>query len=227
MRRLGLVRAIIAALALGMAGCSTLPPGSRSPRDPLERFNRSVFRLNSALDHAVLRPLARGTQKVPGPIAEGIENFVSNLFYPLTIVNDLLQGKLHDTANDVARLTLNTTVGIGGVLDPATAVHLARNYEDFGITLGRWGVPSGPYLELPLLGPSTLRDAAAMAPQAYAYIAIPGAAFGVGLYGTDLIQSRADVLPLDRLIECAYDPYAVERNLYLQRRDFRVKGDMP
>ena len=224
MSRLGLARTVLAAIALGVAGCATVPPGSRSPRDPFERFNRSVFRMNTALDHAVFRPLARGSQKVPSPISKGIGNFVTNLFYPVTVVNDVLQGEWHETANDLARLVLNTTAGLGGLFDPATAVHLARHYEDFGITLGKWGVPSGPYLMLPFLGPSTLRDALAMTPQAYAYIVIPGPAIGVTLYGADLIQDRAELLPADRLIESAYDPYALERCLYLQRRDFRVNG---
>jgi len=225
MSRLALARAVVAAIALGTAGCATLPSGHPAPRDPFERFNRSVFRMNTALDHAVFRPIACGSQRVPGPIWTGVGNFVSNLFYPITLVNDLLQGKFPDTLNDVARLAINTTVGVGGVLDPATAMHLARNYEDFGVTLGKWGVPSGPYLMLPILGPSTLRDAIGMAPQAYAYIVIPGAAIGLGLYGTDLIQSRAELLPADRLVESAYDPYAFERNIYLQRRDFWVNGD--
>ena len=226
MSRLASARAVVAAIALGIAGCATLPSGHPAPRDPFERFNRSVFRMNAALDHAVFRPIACRSLKLPGAISTGISNFISNLFYPITTANDALQGKLHDTATDVARLVLNTTVGIGGVFDPATAVHLARNYEDFGITLGKWGVPSGPYLMLPILGPSTLRDAIGMAPQAYAYIVIPGAAIGLGLYGTDLIQSRAELLPADRLVESAYDPYAFERSIYLQRRDFWVNGDI-
>lgn len=219
------MRAVVVAIALGMTGCATLPSGRPAPRDPFERFNRSVFRMNTALDHAVVRPLACGSQKVPAPISTGVGNFVSNLFYPLTLVNDSLQGNFHAALDDVARLILNTTVGLGGVFDPATAARLPRNYEDFGITLGKWGVPSGPYLVLPFLGPSTLRDALATTPQAYAYIVIPGPAIGVGLYGTDMIQSRAELLPADPLVESAYDPYALARSVYLQRRDFRVNGD--
>jgi len=148
MTRFGFARVAVAAFALGVIGRTSLPSGRPAPRDPLERFNRSVFKMNTALDHTLLRPLARDSQRLPGPVTEAIGNFVSNLMYPITLVNDLLQGKFHDTANDRARLMLNTTVGVAGVLDPATAVGLARNCEDFGITLGTWGMPSEiPYIE--------------------------------------------------------------------------------
>lgn len=224
---LGITRAVVATIALGLAGCATLPSGHHAPRDPFERLNRPVFRMNIALDHALLRPIARRAAKVPGPISTGIGNFVGNLLYPVTLVNDFLQGKFHDTLDDVARLVLNTTLGLGGVLDPATAVHLPRNCEDFGITLGKWGVPSGPYLVLPFLGPSTLRDAIGKAPEAYAYVVIPGPGLGVGLYGADAIQSRAQLLPLDHAVESAYDGYGFERSIYLQHRDFLVNGPAP
>lgn len=220
-------RLVALSLALCSAGCASVPARRPAAGDPFERFNRSVYLFNTKLDHAVLRPMARRTRTLPVSVSHGIRHFFDNLLYPITIVNDFLQGNVHDGANDVARLMLDTTVGIGGIFDPATPAGLVRHCQDFGITLGKWGVPRGPFLMLPFLGPSTLRDAAAAVPELYAYVLVPGPAIGLGIYGANSLEYRAQLVPAETLIENAYDPYAFQRNAYVQYRDFQVRGSTP
>lgn len=218
------VRLLTLLLALCSTGCASVSLRHPVDGDPFEHVNRSVFAFNTNLDHALLRPIARSSTMLPAPLSSALRNFVSNLLYPITAVNDFLQGNLHDGTNDVARLLLNTMVGVGGLLDPATTAGLDRNCQDFGITLGKWGIPGGPYLTLPLLGPSTVRDAAATMPELFAYVLVPGPAIGLGILGGNAIEDRARLLPADMLVENAYDPYAFQRNVYLQHRDFQVRG---
>ena len=155
---------VLALVALSFAGCATLP-GKPDPRDPFERFNRSSFAFNDALDRAVAKPVAKAYKKVtPRVVRTGVSNFVSNLGTITTVVNDVLQGKMKQAGHDSGRFLLNSTLGLGGLFDPASAAGLERNNEDFGQTLGKWGVKSGPYLMLPLLGPSTVRDTVARLP---------------------------------------------------------------
>jgi len=215
-----------------LSGCASIPPpGKKDPRDRFERVNRSVYRFNTTLDHAVLRPVARTYVRVtPSGARRCVSNFFSNLAYPVTIANDVLQGKGRDGLSDSARFGINTVVGIGGLFDPATHWNFEKHDEDFGQTLGKWGVPSGPYLMLPLLGPSTVRDAPArvvdhfFSPQGY----ITDTNTTVALYVSEAISGRANLLSRDQLIESAYDPYAFVRNVWLQRREYQVRdGDVP
>jgi phospholipid-binding lipoprotein MlaA len=220
-------------LNLGIStGCAALPNGKHDPRDRFERFNRSIYKFNNALDHAVLRPVAHAyVRYLPGRVRTSIGNFTSNLGYPTTVANDLFQGKIADGVSDAARIVVNTTIGIGGLFDPATRMGLDRHSQDFGLTLGRWGVPSGPYLMLPLLGPSTVRDTAGLAPD-YAityevvskYIITDNWVSG-GIFVVNLVDKRASVLDLDKVIDSAYDPYAFVRNAYLQRRAYLLHGE--
>lgn len=208
-----------------LTGCATLPAGHRDPHDPLERVNRDVFRFNSAADHAVFRPAASAWKAaVPPPVRQGLGNFVGNLEYPVTIVNDVLQGKLGDGAHDLARLLLNSIFGLG-FFDPASHAGLERHDEDFGQTLGKWGVPSGPYLMIPLLGPSSLRDAPAKLADEYAngrhYLQDPYLRWG--LWTTDKLEKRAGLLDADAVLERAYDPYAFVRSAWRQRREYQVR----
>ena len=213
-------------LILALTGCVSLPPNAkRSPQDPWERFNRTVYKVNDVLDRAIAKPLAKGYVKVlPRPLRTGVSNFFANLNTPTVMVNDALQFKFKAAGNDLGRFLLNSTVGIGGLLDPATSAGLDRNDEDFGQTLGKWGVHPGPFLELPLLGPSDLRDGPARLvdaytnPQAYVnsvYIKWP-------LYGMKLVDARAALLSLDDTLKNVYDPYAFVRDAYLQRRAYLV-----
>lgn len=214
-----------------LTGCATIP-GPATPGDPLERMNRATHRFNDAIDRALLRPVARGYRKgVPRVIRTGISNVLGHLMFPTTIVNDLLQLKLKAAAADIGRFLLNSTLGLGGLLDPATNAGIPRNDEDFGQTLGRWGVPPGPYLVLPLLGPSTLRDTPSMAVDAQTDLRVQldldnGTQTTLGVLS--VISGRAELLALDDSLGAAYDPYALLRNAWLQRREYKVRdGDVP
>jgi phospholipid-binding lipoprotein MlaA len=219
-----------AALALvyvtALSACVTLPPNSpRSPQDPWESWNRGVYKFNDALDRAVAKPVAKAyVRYVPEPIRIGVSNFFSNLETPTVMVNDALQGKFLAAANDLGRFVLDTTLGVGGILDPATAAGLNRNDEDFGQTLGKWGVHAGPFIEIPILGPSDLRDGPARVVDTYTNPRqyIKNNYIKYGLYLPDFIDRRAALLSLDPTIEKAYDPYAFIRDAYLQRRAFLV-----
>ena len=228
-------RAALAALLLlnlGLSGCAALPSGKPDPRDRFERFNRSIYKFNTALDHAVLRPVARTYVKVlPQPVRTSIGNFTTNLAYPSTVANDFFQGKLADGVSDAARIIVNSTIGIGGLFDPASRMGLDRHSQDFGLTLGKWGVHSGPYLMLPLLGPSTVRDTVGMGPDYLLIYEIVSTHLITnnyaiwGLYGLAQIDRRAGILDLDKVIDSAYDPYAFVRSAYLQRRDYLIRGE--
>jgi len=222
--------------ALALSACVTLPPNApRSPQDPWESWNRGVYKVNDKLDRAIAKPIARTYVRfVPQPVRTGISNIFDNLNTPTVMINDALQGKLLAAGNDLARFLLNSTLGLAGLLDPATPAGLAHNNEDFGQTLGVWGVHPGPFVELPLLGPSDLRDAPAKVVDTYTnprqYIDNTGVKYG--LYGLDLVDRRAALLSLDPTLEHVFDPYAFVRDAFLQRRaylvsDGKVTDDQP
>jgi phospholipid-binding lipoprotein MlaA len=220
-------RLLSALCLLLLCACATLPPGPRNPRDPWERMNRTTYRFNDKFDKAILRPLARGYHKVtPGFAQSGVRNFLDNLNYSVVMLNDLLQGQIKPFFSDTLRLVVNTTIGIGGLWDPATRAGIDKNDRDLGQTFGKWGVKSGPYVVLPFLGPSDVRDALGRlgddfsTPRQY----IHNRYLDYGLWTLDELDTRARLLPLDRLLDSAYDPYAFMRNAYLQRRDFKVNG---
>jgi phospholipid-binding lipoprotein MlaA len=214
-------------LCLLLSGCATLPPGSkRDPRDPWERMNRSSYAFNDALDRGIVKPVAKGYAHFPQPVRTGVHNFFDNLEYPVVIVNDLLQGQIKPFFSDIGRLLYNTTVGLGGLFDPATAAGLEKNDRDFGQTLGKWGVPKGPYLVVPVFGPYTVRDGFGTItvdtfanPRNYTTFWV-----NTGLWAVRGIDRRSRLLPLDATLQSAYDPYAFIRNAYLQNRDFKVHG---
>ena len=224
------IRAAAGAMLIALlTGCATTNMGT--PGDPLERVNRATHRFNSSIDRAVLRPVAVGYREhVPKIVQTGIGNFLDHLAYTTTIANDLLQLKIKDTLIDLGRFTVNSTLGLAGILDPATHFGIPKNDEDFGQTLGRWGVPSGPYLVVPFLGPSTVRDA----PSIYVDVQTD---LRIGDYldtttewvlvGISLVNRRAELLPFDATYESAYDQYAFIRNAWLQRREYQVRdGDV-
>jgi phospholipid-binding lipoprotein MlaA len=219
-------RALGVVLTVALTGCVTLPPNSKpAPQDPWESWNRGVYKFNDKLDRAVAKPIARTyVRAVPAPARTGVSNFLSNLRTTTVMVNDALQGKFGAAANDLARLVINTTIGVGGLLDPATQMGLNKNDEDFGQTLGHWGVPPGPFLELPLLGPSDTRDGPARAVDIFTgpahYISNNWVSYG--LYGVTLVDTRAGLLPLDETLQKVFDPYAFIRDAYLQRRAYLV-----
>ncbi len=192
--------------------------------DPWEKFNRSIYRFNDTLDRYAFRPVAKGYQKVtPQPVRTGITNFFINLRSPIVVLNDLLQGKVKQAGKDTARFVVNSTVGIAGFWDVAVRMNLPANDEDFGQTLGVWGVKSGPYLVLPFMGPSSVRDTAGFGvdalsnPRRY----LLDTDVDLILVGIDLVNSRASLLDLESIVQG--DRYLFIRDLYLQRREFAVR----
>jgi phospholipid-binding lipoprotein MlaA len=209
---------------LAFSGCASAAPRTPDPRDPFERVNRGTFEFNQSLDKAVIRPVLRGYRKVtPKVVRTGIANFFSNAQYPIVIANNLLQGKFGPAANDTGRFLLNTTLGVGGLLDPATDAGLDRNNEDFGQTLGRWGVPPGPYVMVPFLGPYTLRDGLGgivddnAEPRSYF-----SADVRWGLWAGGQLNRRASLTEAEAILDRSGDPYAFVRSAYLQRRQYLV-----
>jgi phospholipid-binding lipoprotein MlaA len=208
--------------ALLVAGVAAAQPAA-NPADPLEGFNRGVQRFNDGVDEAVLKPVAEGYRKVvPQFVQTGVSNFFGNLADGWSVINHLLQGKGEPALTMTLRLAVNTTFGLAGLLDVASEAGLDRRSEDFGQTLGVWGLPAGPYLVLPLLGPSSLRDAAGLP--------LDMAATSTGLV-TDssdkllaatllnVTQVRAGLLGASRLLDdIALDRYSFQRDAYLARR---------
>jgi phospholipid-binding lipoprotein MlaA len=220
--------ACLAVLALALTGCATGP----DRRDPLENFNRGVSRFNDELDAAVLKPVASAYQDhVPAPARKAVGNVFSNLGDVWSMVNSALQFKMQHAAESLMRVSVNTVFGFYGVLDIATEAGIERHREDFGQTLATWGVPSGPYLVLPVLGPSTLRDASALAVDRQGDLVreIDPAGARNASYALRAVDARASVLRAGRLIdEVALDRYTFTRDAYLQRRRAEIfEGEPP
>jgi phospholipid-binding lipoprotein MlaA len=220
-----------ALLALLLAGCASTSAATKSPHDPLEPLNRGVYRFNDAVDRAIARPVAKVYHdQLPDPIRSGISNAIDNLAYPTTIVNDLLQAKWRAALNDIGRFLLNSTFGLGGLFDPASKEGLDKNDEDFGQTLGKWGVPPGPYLVLPFWGPSTLRDGPMIYPERYTDLRgyLGDWETKWTLIAVGALDARSELLSVDQVMRNAYDPYLFVRDAYLQRREYQVRdGDVP
>jgi phospholipid-binding lipoprotein MlaA len=231
-------RARAAAIALTfaglpLAGCATqsaTAPDAQAAEayDPLEPVNRAVYNVNEGADILVIRPVAeiyRGT--VPDPIRTAVRNFLQNLAAPLVIANELLQGDFPGAQTAFERLLVNTTIGIGGFVDIA-GMYLDKPflYEDFGQTLAVWGVPSGPYLVLPILGPSNFRDAGGRVVDFVAdpvNASVDSNAFSYGRTGASGIDTRAGLIePIDDIRRNSLDPYATLRSLYFQRRQAEI-----
>lgn len=216
-------------LALFGSGCATMQ--SPDERDPFEGFNRAAYAFNDDLDRAILKPLATGYQKaVPDSINNSITNFFSNLDDLVVLVNSLLQLKFEQSLSDLGRITVNTTFGLAGLFDAASEMDLPKHNEDFGQTLGYWGVGSGPYLVLPFLGPSTLRDGLALPVDweldPVAYIDDDETYWGVVVLRA--VDSRAGLLRASRILDtAALDPYTFMRDAYLQRRQNLVYDGNP
>lgn len=218
------------AAAVVLPGCATTQ--GANPADPLEPMNRAVFAFNEAADKAVVKPVAQAYDTVvPELFRFLIGNFFSNLGDVWTSVNQLLQGKPREAVSDAARVLINSTLGFAGVADPASEMGFEKHREDFGQTLGRWGVGSGPYLVLPILGPSSLRDGAGLVAD-YGFDPI-GAANSEGVrnnaYLLRAIDTRASLLQAEKVVEgAALDKYSFIRDGYLQRRKSLIwDGDPP
>ncbi|TDV05092.1 MlaA family lipoprotein [Paraburkholderia caballeronis] len=214
-----------ACLTLLTAGCATGP--DRKPGDPLEPMNRVIFKVNDTVDRTIAQPVAKGYQKVtPEPLRQAITNFFSNLGDVSNFANSVLQLKATEAAESLMRIVMNTTFGLGGLLDFATEAGLPKHHEDFGLTLGRYGIPAGPYLVLPLFGPSSVRDGIGMGVDVkfnvLNYIDPP---VRNPLYVTQFVSARADMLgATDLLQQAALDKYSFVRDAYRQQREALLRG---
>jgi phospholipid-binding lipoprotein MlaA len=223
---------VVAVAMLSLPGCASTAGVERQDKnvDPIEPFNRGVYRFNDALDKKIVRPVAVAYHDhTPDWMQTGVANFFQNLFYPTTIGNQFLQGKIKEGGQDVLRFLINTTLGWGGIFDVASGAKLPVHDEDSGQTLGRWGVPAGPYLMLPFLGPATLRDAPARLADDFLqpfrwYNADNERWLSLGI---NFVDKRSRLLPLDRTLAETYDPYAFIRQAYLQRRQYLVHDGHP
>lgn len=207
-------------LLLALSACATGP--NANPRDPLEPFNRGVYQFNDTVDRAVIKPVATAYRDVlPSPVRTGVNNFFSNLQDAWSAINSALQLKGEAATNNLFRFGVNTFLGLGGVLDIASEMRIERQTEDFGQTLGHWGVGAGPYLVLPLLGPSTVRDTAALPvdSQGNPVSGISDVATRNSATALNLLDRRARLLDATKLLDqVALDPYTFTRDAHLQRR---------
>lgn len=214
----------LAALLSLAAGCATGPDAN--PRDPLEPFNRSVYKFNDALDTAVLKPVATAYEKVtPSPVRTGVGNFFGNLGDLWSSVNAGLQLRPREATENLMRFSVNTVFGLAGVLDIATEMGIPRTQLDFGHTLGRWGTPSGPYLVIPLFGPSSVRDGTASFVDAYGdpVGGVDHIATRNSLYGLRVVDGRARLLRASTMLEdSGMDKYSFIRDAYLSRRQGQI-----
>ncbi len=226
-------------LATSLAGCATPPPKSdtadyqayKELNDPLEPTNRVFYRVNNTLDTYAMKPVAQGYEAVTTPaIRQHVSDFTSNIGEPARLVNFMLEGKPRDAGTALVRFLLNSTIGIGGIFDPAAALGYPQTNTDFGLTLAIWGLPPGPYLYLPVFGPSGLRDVWSIPVE---WLATPMTAapastaltdFGYAETGLRLVNLRARMLePIEQIKATALDPYATFRSLYRQSRASQIK----
>lgn len=221
--------ALAASLVVG--GCATTDPDFADPRDPAEELNRAVYSFNDMLDRVLLKPLGQGYNAiVPTPVNRGVTNFFNNIDDVTSAVNNLLQFKVGRALSDVGRIAVNSTIGVAGLFDVASNMDMPRYDEDFGQTLGTWGVASGPYIVLPFLGPSSGRDTIGRVADWFTnplnYIEDDTVRYS--LKGLGIVDTRADLLNASFVLDqAALDPYAFVRDAYLQKREDEVYDGNP
>jgi phospholipid-binding lipoprotein MlaA len=225
---------ILVALCLVMAGCSSMPSSSLSGQtdanDPWESANRKIFAMNQKIDQSVLLPVARGyVDVVPEPARDGVHNVLNNFDTPVVFINDILQGEFSLAARTAGRFGLNSTLGLGGLIDVATPAGISYHSADFGQTLGIWGVGDGPYLVLPLLGPDNPRDLAGLVADTFMdpliYVGIRDYTYwGIGEEGVSVLDLRArNIDTIENIERSSLDLYATERSLYRQYRNNHIQ----
>lgn len=233
----GCLQGVLLTLMLGSAHAQNTDLSVGSPavddvvltRDRFEAFNRGAFQFNDGWDQVMFKPIAKGYQKIVPAGSRGcVHGFFENLSVPYTALNNVLQGKFKAAGQDMCRFVVNTTVGVGGCIDVASKWHIPKHEEDFGQTLGKWGVPSGPFVMLPALGPSTLRDALA---KPIDFLADPmGYVRAIkvrnSLRGLKLVDTRTSLLEtLEFVDDVAFDRYSMTRDAWLQKREADVRDE--
>jgi len=222
------VLGVLAITLVLLSGCATT---GGVDYDPLEPMNRKMHSFNMALDKAVLRPVAKGYKKVvPSPLRKGVTNFFSNLTTPRSALNNFLQGKPKQGFNEIGRFLFNSTLGLGGLIDIASAGGMERYDENFAQTLSVWGVPDGPYIVMPLWGPNMASDLFALPVDYYSDIwtYYDNSSVRSKVWGLRLIDLRHRLLSVDSMLDESTDPYITVRESYIQNRDFRIyDGDPP
>lgn len=235
------ILAVVTLVALGLSACATKPPADdpdalaeyKQTDDPLEPTNRVFYAINNDLDTVILRPAAQAYRYVvPEPVRNGVHNVLANIGTPIQLTNDVLEGKPRRAGDTTMRFLINTTVGVFGIFDVARKWGYPDHDADFGMTLANWGVPEGPFLFLPVLGPSDPRDAAGfgvdIALDPFTWVGGPHdtglSAFSWTRYGLNAVDSRERVLDaLDQIKKTALDPYATFRSLYRQHRHSQIE----
>jgi phospholipid-binding lipoprotein MlaA len=227
MKNLAPISIMVSGLLL-LAGCAS----NGDPRDPLEPMNRAIHSFNESLDQSIIKPTAEGYVAItPSPIRTGVRNFFSNLDDVVVLANNILQLKPEAASSDLMRIAVNTTLGLAGILDIASEMGLHKHDEDFGQTLGYWGISDGPYFVMPLLGPSTFRDTAGWAVDSFLIDPVwfnqDDDVRWVGLTAR-LISRRSELLDAKRAIDiAALDPYEFSRDFYLEHRQAQVRDGKP
>lgn len=222
--------AVLVVIAMSATACSSIPADQRVESDPWEPLNRPLYSVHTTFDNVTLKPLAKGYRKImPGPVRKGVSNFFRNLTTPRSIINNLLQGKPKQGFSEFGRFLFNSTLGVGGLIDIASMGGMEEYREDFGQTAAVWGVPDGPYVMLPILGPQTLRDAILLpvniiVDPLYQY---DNSSVRDKLYILRAIDLRYQFLTADKFLESSKDRYITTRESYLQNREYEVYDGNP
>lgn len=218
---------LVVVLVAMLGGCAT----SGNPKDPIEGFNRAVYALNESIDKAIIKPVAQGYEAaLPLPVRTGVTNFFGNIADVFIGLNNLLQGKPDEAVSDFGRVLLNSTIGILGLFDVASDAGLEKHDEDFGQTLGRWGIGDGAYVVLPFFGPRTVRDTVGLVLDINVdpVAGVDHVARRNALLTLRIVDTRADLLPVDKVVEeAALDKYSYVRDGYLQRRRSQIHDGNP
>ena len=213
-----------------LSGCSYQNELTNDPKDPLENRNRSIYAFNENMDEAILEPAADGYNYItPNFLQRGFNNFFGNVNYPITIINQLLQGNLEELLQDTLRFTINTTIGVFGLFDPASSIGLPEHDEDFGQTLAVWGVQEGPYLMLPFFGPKTLRSLAGDFTDVLfnPLLNIDDTNLKIKTNLINILQDRSDLSTLEEELDNSFDSYQFIKDSYIQNRNYKINnGDI-
>lgn len=219
---------IIRCLILCSVNILLISCSSNDPKDQLEKINRPVYSFNHGIDTVLYKPFASiYDAAIPDPVEKGVSNAFDNIAEIPIIINNLLQFRIGNALEDTWRLIFNSTIGIGGLYDPATRFGLKKNYEDLGLTFSRWGMKT-PYFVIPFIGPSTLGDAIGLALDYELFMIYPyikSKSLKYGLLTLDFIRLRAELLPTDKLVEQSFDPYVFIRDAYTQKRTYLLNPE--